>query len=408
MNADDVIDSYVRDVARQLPPKRRNDVAFELRALLTDDLRGRAEAEGRAPDADMAVAMVRAFGRPSQTATRYYQPFTIIEPSDTWSFLVATVAGAAVITLLASPRAPGTYPDMSRQASAALLARSALVVVFGVKNLILRYRPHAFAWKPRPVRDTYRASLAAVVMLALSAAALVLYLAPGRVVAALSGGRVAAETLAYSDSFTSPLRMPWLAGLLVLVIGLYVLVVVQGRWRPATRWARIALTAAIAVQLGWHARYGAIFQDPRTDALLVPAIAVAAGLILVACGSRYTVNTAGRPARSRTDPDHERRSRCRARDQPRARRRYLRAARYESSCCVWPGRWTSTDAVTSSANFMGLSTATPSSFRKRAWTRLAACSGSIRSTVVASSAPPRRTASTRPSQSPAASTIASR
>jgi hypothetical protein len=285
MDADDVIDSYVRDVARQLPPKRRNDVAFELRALLTDDLRDRAEAEGRAPDADMAIALVRGFGKPSQTATRYYEPFTIIEPSDTWSFLVATVAGAAVISLLASPGAPGTYAQVSGQASAAFLGwLGALVVVFGVKNLILRYRPDAFAWKPRPVRDADRVGRVEGVLLALlSAAALALYLAPGRIVEALSGGRVAAQALAYSDSFTSPLRMPWLAALLVLTIGLYVAVVVQGRWQPATRWARIALTAAIAVQLGWHARYGAIFQDPRTEALLVPAVAVAAGLTLIAC-----------------------------------------------------------------------------------------------------------------------------
>jgi hypothetical protein len=285
MNPDDVIDSYVRDVARQLPPKRRNDVAFELRALLTDDLRGRAEAEGRPPDVDMAVALVHAFGRPSHTATRYYEPFTIIEASDTWSFVVATVAGAAVISLLASPGAPGTYVQVSGQASAALLGwLGVLVLVFGAKNLILRYRPDAFAWKPRPVRDTDRASRATSAALAvLTAAALTLYLAPGRVVEALSGGRVAAETLAYSDSFTSPLRMPWLAGLLVVTIALQVLVVVQGRWRPATRWARIALTAAIAVQLGWHARYGAIFQDPRTEELVVPAIAVAAGLILITC-----------------------------------------------------------------------------------------------------------------------------
>lgn len=167
-----------------------------------------------------------------------------------------------------------------------------------MKNLILRYRPDAFAWKPRAVRDTDRAGRAEGVVLALlSAATLVLYLAPGRVVEALSGGRVPATTLAYSDSFISPLRMPWLAGLLVLTIGLYVLVVVQGRWRPATRWARIALTASIAVQLGWHARYGAIFQDPRTEELLVPAIAAAAGLIMIASWiEAYHEYTRVRPA----------------------------------------------------------------------------------------------------------------
>jgi hypothetical protein len=286
MDANDVIDSYVRDVARLLPPGKRNDVAFELRALLMDDLRARAEAEGRPPDFDTAVQMLRAFGRPSRTAARYYRPFTIIEPSDTWSFLVATVAGWAVISLLASPRAPGPHNEMAVQVTAASLGwLGALVVVFGLKNVILRYRPDAFRWTPRPVRDADRASRVGGVGLALLwSALLVLYWAPGRTVEALSGGRVAAVTLAYTQSFTSPWRMLWLAAVLIAAIGLHLAVVVQGRWRSGTRWAQMALTLLIGVQLGWHARYGSIFQDRHTDRLLTPAIAAASGLIVIVCG----------------------------------------------------------------------------------------------------------------------------
>ena len=47
MNANDVIECYVTDVAMQLPRKQRNDVAFELRALLNEELEGKAEAAGR-------------------------------------------------------------------------------------------------------------------------------------------------------------------------------------------------------------------------------------------------------------------------------------------------------------------------------------------------------------------------
>lgn len=39
MDAQDVIDSYVYDVVRRLPLGKRADVAFELRALLTEDHR---------------------------------------------------------------------------------------------------------------------------------------------------------------------------------------------------------------------------------------------------------------------------------------------------------------------------------------------------------------------------------
>ncbi|HVQ94241.1 MAG TPA: hypothetical protein VMU51_24590 [Mycobacteriales bacterium] len=286
MDASEVIDSYVHDVARRLPPGKRNDVALELRALLADELGARADAEGRPADADMAVAMLRGFGRPAEAAVRYYRPFTIIEPSDTWGFLVATIAGGSVISLLASPGPGDTYNERAQQATVAFLGwLGVLVIAFAVKNLILRRRPDAFAWVPRPVRVRDRASRVGGVGLALLwAALLVLYLAPGRVVGALSSGRIAARTLAYTDSFTGPLRMPWLVGVLVLAIGLHLLVAAQGRWRPATRWARIALTALIGSQLGWHARYGSIFSDPDVDRHLIPVIAAMSGLILAVCG----------------------------------------------------------------------------------------------------------------------------
>ena len=42
-----LIEAYVVDVMRRLPRKQRNDVGFELRALLTESLRGRAADTGR-------------------------------------------------------------------------------------------------------------------------------------------------------------------------------------------------------------------------------------------------------------------------------------------------------------------------------------------------------------------------
>ena len=38
MDADALIDTYVNEVAQQLPRKQRSDVAFELRALLREEL----------------------------------------------------------------------------------------------------------------------------------------------------------------------------------------------------------------------------------------------------------------------------------------------------------------------------------------------------------------------------------
>jgi len=281
MDAQGVIESYVNDVARRLPRAKRNDVAFELRALLTDELRARAESEGRDPDLELAMDMVRAFGRPNRTAARYHEPFAIIEPSDTWSFLVAALAGGTLISLLAAVIDPQTRYEQPQPVNAGFLGWLGLLVVgFGVKNLVLRYRPEAFGWKPRPVKDSDVASRAADAGVALLWLALaVLYIWPGWVVNTLTGGRVEAKTLAYSENFMSPLRMPWLVGLVVAVIGLQLLVAAQRRWGPGTRWARIALHASVAVQLGWHASYGNIFQDPQTDVHLTRVFATVSALI---------------------------------------------------------------------------------------------------------------------------------
>ena len=71
MNANDLIESYVTDVAVRLPRKQRNDVAFELRALLKEELQAKAEATGRDADAAMATELLHAFGRPVDVAARF-------------------------------------------------------------------------------------------------------------------------------------------------------------------------------------------------------------------------------------------------------------------------------------------------------------------------------------------------
>ena len=100
MNANDVIEAYVTDVAARLPRKQRNDVAFELRALLNEGLQDKADAAGRAADAAMAIELAQTFGRPADVAARYLPALTIIDPADGHRFLRATVIGLAIIWCL--------------------------------------------------------------------------------------------------------------------------------------------------------------------------------------------------------------------------------------------------------------------------------------------------------------------
>ena len=104
MNANDVIECYVTDVAVQLPRKQRNDVAFELRALLNEELQAKADADGRPVDAAMAIAFLQGFGRPADVAARYRPALTIIDPADGHSFWRAICSGARSMRWC-SPRA---------------------------------------------------------------------------------------------------------------------------------------------------------------------------------------------------------------------------------------------------------------------------------------------------------------
>lgn len=65
-----MIESHVRDVARHLPRAKRNDVAFELRELLHDELAGRAAAAEREPDRELVMEILAGFGRPGEAAAR--------------------------------------------------------------------------------------------------------------------------------------------------------------------------------------------------------------------------------------------------------------------------------------------------------------------------------------------------
>jgi hypothetical protein len=290
MHPDDVIESYVRDVARRLPARNRDDVAFELRALLADELAARAEAAGRPADGALAVELLRGFGRPDETAARYKWPFTLIEPGETWAFLWLALGGGALLSMVST--------------ATGLAWIGLLALAFAARNLVRRSRPEAFGWKPRPVRDPDAATRPVAAAGGLGYVALLaLYVAPGPVVALITGGRVPASDLAWSASFSSTLRWPWLAAILATGAALHLLVALQGRWRRWQRWAQLLVALEAGLQIGWHLRYGDVFLDPARDAALFPALGVAAAVCWTVAGvCLYRETTRVRPAPAPGDP----------------------------------------------------------------------------------------------------------
>lgn len=263
MNALQLVETYIDDVALRLPRKLRNDVGLELRTLLIDQLEAAAAAAGRAPDHEMAAALLRDFGRPDEVADRYRpRGFIIIEPELGPLFVKLAAACMALhwaLTLLLLPTGRMTSGEWWLIGFwGALWWPGALVVYFGAATWVRRRWPidaqtfarpavHWLFWLPdieddwRPVdRRVQPGGIGPAIVGALATIAFIAPVFLDR----LTPAAVDLSWLRYDAGFQR-----WLLGPLVTLIAarlaLYVLAVASERWRSRRfEWIRIVLWVA--------------------------------------------------------------------------------------------------------------------------------------------------------------------
>lgn len=270
MQVNQLIESYVTDVSSYLPRKLRKDVAFELQALLAEELQGKAKDAGRDADEAMTMKLLRGFGRPEEVAMRYTSAVTIIEPADGRSFLRASICGMAVIWVLGLVH---VLRDSGNQSFLSLLTQWAdssilpslwwpglLVTCFGIGAWMRRVWPQSAEWKPK-VRRSERANPALLIIgIAAIASSLVLLLNPGVLLDVVFGGRAAPaayDALTYSEVFRRT-QAPLLLTLLVLNIPLYFTVALQRRWTALTRRIETGLSVLLIAVMIWTLAGGSI------------------------------------------------------------------------------------------------------------------------------------------------------
>lgn len=292
MNANDVIEAYVTEVALLLPRKLQGDVAFELRALLHEELEDRSAAEGRVADAAMATEFLNAFGRPAEVAARYRPSLIIIDGADGHAFARAAIIGLVLIWSL------GLWSALQRpidSGSDLLLALGhwwtatvlpspwwpgVLGCGFGLAAWARRRWPQTAPWTPRDP-DRIGGGRTAMVMgvLGILCGVTVLF-EPRWLLDLMFGGRAAPAAyaaLTYADSFRQSEGLLLLT-LLLLNIPLLLTVIVKGRWSPWLRHFELGLSLAISVAMVWSVFAGPIFivsAADRTTKLLM--------LVIVAC-----------------------------------------------------------------------------------------------------------------------------
>lgn len=295
MNANDVIESYVIDVAVLLPRKQRNDVAFELRALLNEGLQDKAEAAGRSVDASMAVEFLRNFGQPVEVAARYRPALTIIEPGDGASFLRAAVIGLALIWGL------GLLMNLSRPMNSgsdllnaighwwgstvipSLWWPGALVVGFGTAGWARRRWPQPSNWKPR-ASDRIQGGRAAVAMGVIGiVCGIAVMIDPRWVLDFFWGGHAAPaayQALTYTEAFRDR-EGPLLLALVALNIPLLAAVLVSGRWSPTLRRAEVVLGLITCAVMAWTVMAGPMFMAESSDKTAKFCMALIIGFTLL-------------------------------------------------------------------------------------------------------------------------------
>lgn len=101
----ELVERYIHEIGRRLPPKQRTDVEAELRSLIMDALEARrAEAADETPEAAQ-VAVLQELGAPAEVARRYAAaPRYLIGPRlyDTYLRVAGIVLGAVALGLTVS------------------------------------------------------------------------------------------------------------------------------------------------------------------------------------------------------------------------------------------------------------------------------------------------------------------
>jgi hypothetical protein len=300
MKPNEVIEAYVSDVAGQLPRKQRNDVAFELRALLNEELQEKAQTAGREADAAMAIELARAFGRPGEVAARYRLPLSIIDPADGRKFLRLAGIGLAVIWcagLLTNLQQAHSFDwdlltVLGRWWGGTVIPSlwwpGVLVVGFGISAWARRRWPQNSEWAPRAA-DSIPGGRAFLVLGLFGIAFGAYVLADPRwLLDFFWGGKAAPaayQALTYTDAFVR-LQGPVLLTLILLNIPVTIAMIISGRRSTLVQCVEIGLGLLTCAATAWAVAGGPILMTATSDQTAKAVMLVIVVCVLVGMAAR--------------------------------------------------------------------------------------------------------------------------
>lgn len=260
MNTHEIIQSYVDDVAKFLPRRIRNDVGFELKSLLIEQVNARSVETGVEPNSDAVMELLQGYGRPEDVAERYRPSgFVIVEPTAAPGFVKISaiglllqwlVSGSLYYQAAASGQGPGGLQLLGEwwltSGLGALWWPGFLVFCYGIDAWIKRRRHSPVDWRPR-LRELDRQHVNPVGMTALILSSVIgaayLFVGPGWLSERLLPAGLNTSWAVYAEGFRS-LWLPLFLALFTAQIVICATVVRNGRWTIRTRRYDIALSVA--------------------------------------------------------------------------------------------------------------------------------------------------------------------
>lgn len=296
MTPDAVIDTYVSDVAKRLPRAKRNDVALELKALLGEELQGKADAMGRPADETMALELARGFGAPEDVADRYRAPgFTIVPATRSAQFAAIALGGIVLQWAVTLPPVLLHEPEAGRElvllgqwwlthGLGALWWPGFMVTAAIIAGWVRHTWPPArqTTWRPRAA-DTDDINRTAWAFAAAAAACGIAAIFSAQWAMETYLSHAAAAAFAFDPDF-----LPLGAAVVVFMWALTALesaiVFVEGRWRPLTRKIDLAVEVLWIAVLSWLAFGPRIFLADLTDQATKDWISVVLLLVVIGFG----------------------------------------------------------------------------------------------------------------------------
>ncbi len=291
-----LLDRYVAEIGKGLPRKSRADIETEIRSTLQDMLDERSARTGKPVDEAMITELLKEYGAPAKVAASYRGPQYIVGPKMFPLFelvlkiVLAVLVGVSLAGFGVSFVSHSSGPEFiqalgkfgAQLYGMIISAFGSIVLVFAILERMLpaskfekekeEWDPSELEREPDPADVKPAEQIVGVVFTVIGLVILNVY--PNLIgLGFVSDGRWTFIPVLSAAFFR---YLPWINALALLHIGLSLVLLREGQWKPYSRAADLALDVAGALLAGFMLTGPSLVDLPASKLAGTP-LAPAAG-----------------------------------------------------------------------------------------------------------------------------------